>query len=379
MSEIPSVCFVCGNMATCCHYGAPSCSSCKTFFRRNTLMGRSMKCAQDGKCRIETGMRCCRACRYQKCLKVGMSPHRVIDKQNRKECYQPLISFLCSRDGALSAKLNDLLYIEQKIKVLRESDYFPYSLSRSIEAFLAQPSPLNQADNYQIITNWLQPIQWKNFSSEVPQLPYKLWGYVEIVLAIEFYKTFDIFNSLPHSDKLCLLKATLRQIRLFHSSYDSYLRGHKEVVVEPDGYVPFAHHYRYSTQQFRFECADAYDKFHKATCVSACEDAKMTIEKAVLLKAIIAMNHDAPNLSEEARELILEERLKYVNILMRTVRLESPSDMWLSDFLRLYSMVNRNIFATNCLANLFFSEVVPLTCTSTGVKLERIWVELLIQ
>ncbi|KAK0412405.1 hypothetical protein QR680_006194 [Steinernema hermaphroditum] len=369
----PSTCLICGNIANCCHYGAVSCNCCKTFFRRQVLSEKKVSCAKGGKCKIETGLRLCRACRYEKCIKVGMSPRRVFDNMSRKGRNSPTLSLSLMdtpRDGAFDALLNNLLYIERKIKILRDSEYFPYSLTSSIEDFLLQPSPLNQTHDYHIITNWSKPVEWVMFSSDLAHLPYKLWSYVEIVLGIEFYKTFDFFNKLDHSDKLCLLRATLRQVRLFHSCYDSYFRGYKEICVDPDGYVPFAHPY------YR---GSAFDKFHKATCVSACDDVKMTIEKAVILKAIIALNHDAPNLSDKAKELITEERLKYMNTLMNVVKLESPCGTWFSNFVRLYSIVNRNIFATNCLTNLFFAKIFPLISTSTDHKLERIWAELIIE
>uniref|UniRef100_A0A1I7XXH4 NR LBD domain-containing protein n=1 Tax=Steinernema glaseri TaxID=37863 RepID=A0A1I7XXH4_9BILA len=318
------------------------------------------------------------ACRYKKCVQVGMSPHRIIAQMRGEESCLPMVT-LSSKDVDYSHMLQNLLYIEEKIKILKESDYFPYSLTRTIEDYMSQPSPLNHTDRYHIITDWTKPIKWIGFSKDVAYLPYKLWGYMEIILAIDFYKTFAIFHRLNFADKLHLLKGTLRQVRLFHSSYDSYLRGHKEIYAEPDGYIPFAHQYRYSTGVFRLECDSSFYKFHEATCVPACEKAKMTIEKAVLLKAIIAMNHDAPNLSRKARDLVAAERLKYVKALMEIVRLENPSDKWAAWFLRLYELVNRNMYATNFLANLFFSKVVPITCTSSNVQLERIWVQLLIQ
>ncbi|CAF1214324.1 unnamed protein product [Adineta ricciae] len=69
------ICHVCGDKAHVINYGALSCSSCKTFFRRHGFYSqRSLVCHFDGKCSVTTETRkFCTACRFAKCLSIGMN------------------------------------------------------------------------------------------------------------------------------------------------------------------------------------------------------------------------------------------------------------------------------------------------------------------
>lgn len=50
----------------------PSCSGCKTFFRRAITNNRVFKCMGNGACPVNKDVRCaCRCCRLLKCLAVG--------------------------------------------------------------------------------------------------------------------------------------------------------------------------------------------------------------------------------------------------------------------------------------------------------------------
>ncbi|KAI6233556.1 Nuclear receptor [Aphelenchoides fujianensis] len=71
-------CLVCSETPASKHYGSYSCSGCKGFFRRSVRQHRVYYCSYNNDCVIRKEFRnCCRACRMQKCLMIGMSPKLV--------------------------------------------------------------------------------------------------------------------------------------------------------------------------------------------------------------------------------------------------------------------------------------------------------------
>ncbi|CAG2111840.1 unnamed protein product, partial [Medioppia subpectinata] len=73
-------CVVCGDVSSGRHYGAVTCEGCKGFFRRiicykNESMYRCIGMNGQNRCLItndSTRRKCCKRCRYQKCLEMGM-------------------------------------------------------------------------------------------------------------------------------------------------------------------------------------------------------------------------------------------------------------------------------------------------------------------
>ncbi|KAK5980190.1 Nuclear receptor domain-containing protein [Trichostrongylus colubriformis] len=79
------VCAVCGDRAVCFHYGARTCEGCKGFFKRTVQKASKYACAGNRNCPIEKRYRSrCQACRFQKCLSVGMVKEREPSKQIRR-------------------------------------------------------------------------------------------------------------------------------------------------------------------------------------------------------------------------------------------------------------------------------------------------------
>lgn len=69
-------CKVCGEASTGFHYGVNTCGGCKGFFGRALVRSDGLRCVGNGTCDIVAQgkrKRVCQKCRYEKCLKVGMS------------------------------------------------------------------------------------------------------------------------------------------------------------------------------------------------------------------------------------------------------------------------------------------------------------------
>ncbi|RWS30537.1 Estrogen-related receptor gamma-like protein, partial [Leptotrombidium deliense] len=67
------LCLVCGDIASGFHYGVASCEACKAFFKRTIQGNIEYTCPASSVCEINKRRRkACQACRFQKCLRMGM-------------------------------------------------------------------------------------------------------------------------------------------------------------------------------------------------------------------------------------------------------------------------------------------------------------------
>lgn len=81
----PRVCGVCGDRAKSYHFGGISCDSCKAFFRRSVQNESKFQCPNRGNCRITLASRkSCQACRFAKCIAIGMESSWVMTEQERR-------------------------------------------------------------------------------------------------------------------------------------------------------------------------------------------------------------------------------------------------------------------------------------------------------
>ncbi|KAI4802274.1 hypothetical protein KUCAC02_020123 [Chaenocephalus aceratus] len=74
LNTIPKrLCLVCGDIGSGYHYGVASCEACKAFFKRTIQGNIEYSCPATNECEITKRRRkSCQACRFMKCLKVGM-------------------------------------------------------------------------------------------------------------------------------------------------------------------------------------------------------------------------------------------------------------------------------------------------------------------
>ncbi|ULT90480.1 hypothetical protein L3Y34_008663 [Caenorhabditis briggsae] len=81
------ICLVCGAISTEPHYGADVCRACAAFFRRRVFSRFPAKCDRVGTCEItsEREVRQCKACRMEKCLKIGMQVSNVQSKRDKHD------------------------------------------------------------------------------------------------------------------------------------------------------------------------------------------------------------------------------------------------------------------------------------------------------
>ncbi|XP_033942023.1 nuclear receptor subfamily 4immunitygroup A member 1 [Pseudochaenichthys georgianus] len=73
LSGSEGCCAVCGDNASCQHYGVRTCEGCKGFFKRTVQKNSRYVCLSSKECPVDKRRRNrCQFCRFQKCLNVGM-------------------------------------------------------------------------------------------------------------------------------------------------------------------------------------------------------------------------------------------------------------------------------------------------------------------
>ncbi|CAF1369060.1 unnamed protein product, partial [Adineta steineri] len=85
-SSRSDICLVCGDKARIINYGALSCLSCRTFFRRNGFRPDGLRpCCFNKCCEINMQTRhTCTACRLTKCFTMGMSSDLIRKEDTKK-------------------------------------------------------------------------------------------------------------------------------------------------------------------------------------------------------------------------------------------------------------------------------------------------------
>ncbi|KHN88448.1 Nuclear hormone receptor family member [Toxocara canis] len=258
-SGCPRFCAICGGSATGYHYDVASCNGCKAFFRRSFMSGKRYECKGDRKCKLNKGSRIwCRACRFEKCVEVGMKPELMyLSKKSASsgspgslanhECLKSLpMPTLTTRLLRLDkteygAIIGSLQYVEMKCEFLRRSSFDPNDNPVSLVDIINAPSHLAIVQPYQTVTEWSkkQPRQLE-YHGEVRKLEIvtsKLWVMCDLVLTVEFAKTLPFFDKLSCTDKYLLMKNTALVNCSLLQSYYSYESG-SNTIVYPDGIVP---------------------------------------------------------------------------------------------------------------------------------------------
>ncbi|CAD6185319.1 unnamed protein product [Caenorhabditis auriculariae] len=261
----PSICVVCGDSATGYHYEVPSCNGCKTFFRRTVMSQKVYECQKNGTCfKVPPKeRRCsCRACRFEKCVEVGMNPlaiqrteelednsmvRTILSKRRRDETSQKPRSFKVMSDistieNSLNKVIEGLLYLEIKTEKFRACSYNPKAWSLpSLKDCLDSASAIAFADEYQPMPNW--PLKqltredlmaFKDGKRCHQQKERKHWFAFDILTTVEYAKTFMFMHKLSKLDQIVLLKAVVLMCMNFNEAFFSYEKK-SDRIFYPDG------------------------------------------------------------------------------------------------------------------------------------------------
>ncbi|KAK7103500.1 estrogen-related receptor gamma-like isoform X3 [Littorina saxatilis] len=204
------LCLVCGDVASGYHYGVSSCEACKAFFKRTIQGNIEYSCPASGECEITKRRRkACQACRFQKCLRVGMLREGVrLDRvrggrqkykrnpDNQTTMVQPIVSVTKKPCMDLSDNkiLSTLLALESQLDKLFASQ--DPSMTDDEVKFRAAVSDL--ADRELVITiSWAKQVPGFANLSLIDQMNLLQHSWLEI-LCLNL-----VFRSCPYNGTVC--------------------------------------------------------------------------------------------------------------------------------------------------------------------------------
>ncbi|XP_060037265.1 steroid hormone receptor ERR2 isoform X4 [Erinaceus europaeus] len=260
LSAIPKrLCLVCGDVASGYHYGVASCEACKAFFKRTIQGNIEYSCPATNECEITKRRRkSCQACRFMKCLKVGMLKEGV--------------------------RLDRVRGGRQKYKRRLDADSSPYL---SLQVAPPSKKPLTKIVSYLLVA---EPD--KLYAMPPPGMPegdIKALTTLcdladrELVVIIGWAKHIPGFSSLSLSDQMSLLQSAWMEILILGVVFRSLPYEDKLVYAED-----------YIMDEERSRLAGLLE-LHRAILQLVRRYKKLKVEKEefVTLKALALANSDS--------------------------------------------------------------------------------------
>ncbi|KAI1712683.1 zinc finger, c4 type (two domains) domain-containing protein [Ditylenchus destructor] len=271
--EMPTNCLVCGLPTKSCHYDVPSCHGCKTFFRRALIASKTYTCKFNGMCSKINGIDRCRACRFDKCVLVGMNPRAMqiptsVDVAKLSDRVSNRRTSPVFEETMEDKIIQSLIYVELKARQIRESSRWLSEsvMFRSIRELLESnhENVLSHADQYPKELTWPLTIDEASRSEGSEGRPNGLM--LDMFLCIEM--------------EALLKHATLANEILLQAFYSFQMNS--ETIVMPNGFAPTR-----LPRFYRVKGIMARVKLLAYRTMVAISRIQMTMEEFVLLKAVI--------------------------------------------------------------------------------------------
>ncbi|XP_058467753.1 steroid hormone receptor ERR2 isoform X1 [Malaya genurostris] len=284
--EIPRrLCLVCGDIASGFHYGVASCEACKAFFKRTIQGNIEYTCPASNDCEINKRRRkACQACRFRKCLLMGMLKEGVrLDRvRGGRQKYR---RNPCANPYQLQLSQSNLQYTPQSledIKILEVLSSFepdPLTIGHGFDLMNSNGSNSSEHDGDSKTTD--SRMTMGADAQEMLSVLSDIYD-KELVGVIGWAKQIPGFTDLPLNDQMRLLQvswAELLTLMLAHRS------------------IPFSGRLYFATdfwldERTAKDCGalDLYN--HLAQITQRLEKISATKEEYYLLKALSLSNCD---------------------------------------------------------------------------------------
>ncbi|PIC24630.1 hypothetical protein B9Z55_017887 [Caenorhabditis nigoni] len=330
-------CTVCGKPAFCYNYGVLTCNACKMFFRRVEVDQITYTCKYWNKCYeghafvdALAGSPRCRACRYQRCVDVGM---KYIQPG------KPELELSNKIEENLTSLIGDLLFLDARRR-------------HKIFNFYTSENPTLR----EMITRGKGSRMVLKRENQTVQL--HEWSFLGLYSAVELFLSLDFMEHIRDEDKIVLIKNYALQSMVFFSAMRSYI-GNMDKVVNPDSSDVYPEG-MYQLTIFSRTFLNGI----RSRLVARCIELKLTNEEHVLLNMLLFCN-PVHEVSEETRTIITSRQRVYSSALFKycflTYQQNGPSRF--ADLLSLCHVMNKQVEDINYLTTLF-----PLYMPNTTYK-----------
>lgn len=257
------MCLVCGDVASGFHYGVASCEACKAFFKRTIQGSIEYTCPAANDCEINKRRRkACQACRFQKCLRMGMLKEGVrLDRV---------------RGGRQKYRRNpELPYSVQQAHLAHPRVTLSLDDNKMLEALtICEPELLN-CNSDVTSSSELDPVL--GVVSTLSDLYDR-----ELVGIISWAKQIPGFTELSLNDQMRLLQSTWAEILTLTLAYRS---------MPLTGKLRFASNFTLDDRQAR-DCG-AVDLYNQCVQIAdRLERVSIAKEEYYLIKALVLANSD---------------------------------------------------------------------------------------
>ncbi|CAP39641.1 Protein CBR-NHR-154 [Caenorhabditis briggsae] len=328
-NKCPSKCLVCRNPAIGYHYDVPSCNGCKTFFRRTIITGRKFECTKNRVCMegtepVDMSKRLCRACRFAKCVEVGMNPMAIqaevkteegkvlrSEVLSQRESMGVVSSLMVTEEDLLSRMIEKLTLVESKIEPLHRSGVPPgYRDIRKLEEILDSKPVfiISEIPNLKFC-----PMPCPKETKEKPHLRRRCTNYVHssFLASIESSKMFDFSSQINLESRMLLMKHATVVCSNMMNAFFSMNEMKSDVLLHPDGSISGPMH----KKDRETNTISDHVRTLQKTLISFLNNKIDKIEY-LLFKAIMLCNPAVPGLSVIDQQIIEKERNQYVKSLL---------------------------------------------------------------
>ncbi|EGT38897.1 hypothetical protein CAEBREN_28497, partial [Caenorhabditis brenneri] len=335
-NKCPSKCLVCRNPAIGYHYDVPSCNGCKTFFRRTIITGRKFQCTKNRVCMegtepVDMSKRLCRACRFAKCVEVGMNPlaiqaevkteeGKVLRNEvlNQRESMGVVSSLMVTEEDLLSRMIEKLTLVESKIEPLHRSGVPPgYRDIRKLEEILDSKPVfvVTEIPNLKFCSppdNDFKVIDgFKDFKPRHPRKRCTNYVHSSFLASIESSKMFDFSSQISLESRILLMKHATVVCSNMMNAFFSMNDMKSDVLLHPDGTISGQMHKRDRENRTLTDHVKVLQK----TLISFLTNKIDKIEY-LLFKAIMLCNPAVPGLSVLDQQIIEKERNQFMKSLL---------------------------------------------------------------